>query len=150
MNKEILITTRVKKIGNENKITKYLYKTVYTKDGEKIGKVTQIIFDKYEIKGLIISKLLFFKKLFIDMEYIEKFTIGSVLLKINPVVLLIGKTVFDHEGKIVGKIKRIKQKTNANHYESITFKKGLFSKEKTVNVKDVIVLKKNVRLKIII
>lgn len=143
-----IISTKKSVISDNHRLTKYLFKNVFTKEGEKIGRITQIIFDKEIIQGIIISKGLFFKKIFVDMEYVSKFTGDSVILNITPILLIVGKQVFDDEGKIVGKVKRVVRKTNDNGYDHIVIKNGLFSKEKIVHPKDVIILKKNIRLKI--
>ncbi|OVE75007.1 hypothetical protein BVX95_00610 [archaeon D22] len=127
-----------------------MYKPVFTKDGEKIGRVSQIIFTHEEIQGVVVAKGLFFGKTFVDIEYIDKFTPNSVLLKINPITLLIKRKVFDSEGRDIGVVKRIKRKSHSNELQAIYVKKGIFSKEIEVPVKDITIHKKSIRLKIAI
>lgn len=143
-----IIATHAKRIDSINTLTRYINKNVFTKDGEKIGRVRDIVFDKTVIHGIMVAKFRFFKKMYVGMEYVDRFTPDSVLLRINPVILMLGKIVFDSEGKIVGRVKRVIRKNNSNAFDSIVIKKGLFSKEKTIDPKDMIILKKNIRLKI--
>jgi len=148
LNEIKIISTKKNDVNKKNGLTKYLYKKVFTKDGEKIGRVKQIIFNKENIEGIILSKFFCFNKMFIDMEYVDKFTSDSVLLKINPLVLVVGKKVFDAEGKDLGKVKKIIRKSNANAMDSLIIKKSIFSKEIIVQPKDIQFIKKTVRLNI--
>lgn len=135
-------------IEKEDRLKDYIKKTVFSKDGEDVGIVKDLVIHNREIKGIIIKKNIFSEKLYIDNQYVENFTKDGIMLKINPVFNCIGKLVFDSEGKIIGKVKKIIRKNETNHFESITVKKNIFSKEKIISVYDIMLMKKNVILKI--
>jgi sporulation protein YlmC with PRC-barrel domain len=142
------VSTKKNSVNKNQGLTKYLCKKVFSKEGEKIGRVKQIIFNKEIIEGIIVAKSLFFRKIFIDMEYVDKFTSDSVLLNINPLILIVGKRVFDNDGKDLGKVKKVIRKSNANVIDSILVKKSIFSKDVVIQPKDIHFIKKNIRLKI--
>lgn len=148
MGKTTILSTRNINILKDNGLREYLFKPVFSKDGEKIGRVKEIIFSNYEIEGVLCAKLFFFNKIFVEKNYIDRFTSQGIMLRVNPVTLTVGKHVFDKQGKIIGRVKRVNRKTSANNFETIIVKKGFFGKEKVIYPQDIAIIKKNIILKV--
>lgn len=75
------------------------------------------------IKGILVSSL--GKRVFIGKEYISEAAENSVMLSIDPVILLRGKRVFDADGRDMGKVIDVECTTNANTYASLKVRKGI-------------------------
>ena len=62
---------------------------------------------------------------------------------------MIGKQVFDADGKKLGRVKSVQRKGNANDFESVVVKRHFFSRGIAVPKSDIDVSKKNIILKVI-
>ena len=132
----------------ENGLKKYIGKSVYSKEGEKIGKIRDILFKGYHINSIVVSKTIFSKKVIIDSEFLNGFTNEGIILKMNPVTFIIGKQVFDKDGRTVGKVKSVNRKNDLNTFESLGVKGNIFKKQILIYPKDIQIVQKNVILKI--
>lgn len=69
-----------------------------------------------------------------------------IILDIDPVIMLIGKEVFDDEGNKIGKVVDLDRKDYDNDYKSIIVKKHFFSKPLSIPKRDIDVIEKNIIL----
>ncbi|MBR9690472.1 hypothetical protein GOV08_02195 [Candidatus Woesearchaeota archaeon] len=143
-----VISSRKSSVDKKSGLKRYLYKKVFSKDGQLLGRVKDMVFKSYDVEGILVTKFLFFKTSFIDREYIDKFSEEGILLKINPVLNILGKQVFDKEGRKIGKVKKVNRRTQANAYESLVVKKGIFSRQRLIYPSDVDIVQKNVILRV--
>lgn len=139
------ITAKKCDVTKEKGLRAFLGKNVLSKDGDVVGTVKDVVFEEDKIVGIIYTKKIF-KKIFLGINYIEKFYADSLILKINPVTRLIGMKVYDVEGKKVGVVKDIVRKTNINKIDALIVRKGIFKKFIEVPVDDIDISKKNVIL----
>jgi len=127
-------------------VRKYFKKKVVSKSGEPIGKVKDVLFtDKEGVKGIVISRKLF-KKFYLDRSYFSEVQ-DKIMLSINPVILQVGKLVFDADGKKLGKVVRVERKDKTNNFHALAIKKKIYSKAKEVPKSEIDVMKKNIILK---
>lgn len=119
----------------------YNGKKVISKSGKELGKITDLVFDKSKIIGIMIGKL------FIDFDFVDSADEEYLVLKIDPVSLIIGMKVFDVEGNYLGKVSDINRKAHGNVFDSIVVKKNILSKGVEVAKKDISTWHSNVVLK---
>ena len=79
---------------------------VLTPNGTVVGRIKSIQTDEnvLKVKGLVITRGISGKELYIGREYIRSFTSESCILNEEPALLLKGKSVISHEGERVGKV----------------------------------------------
>ena len=140
-----MLSTKVNDIEHMDFLLRYLGKKVFSLSGEKVGTVKDVVFDKGSHKGFLLTN-----NLFIDKEYFNKDFDQAMMLQIEPVTNIIGKLVYDVEGKKIGKVKDIERTNNGNDYKALLVKKNIFSKPIVIAKKNVKIAKKNVILKIVI
>ncbi len=121
----------------------YLGKKVVSKSGETIGSVADVLFTDNGIKGIVVSKR--FSKFYVDSSHFNAVS-NKAMLSIDPVILLIGKEVFDVDGKRLGKVSKVIRKNNINDFEAIVVKKKIYSKGIEIPKSNIDVLKKNIIL----
>ena len=141
--KRTIISSKIYDVEQMNFLSGYLGKKVFSESGDKIGTIKDVVFEKGSHKGFLLSK-----NLFIDKEY---FTIDfeqAMMLKIEPVTSLIGKIVFDVDGKRIGKVQDIERSNNSNDFKAILVKKNIFSKPVVIEKKKIEMAKKNVILNV--
>ncbi|MCA9477584.1 MAG: PRC-barrel domain-containing protein [Nanoarchaeota archaeon] len=138
-----ILSTKVNDIEHMDFFSRYIGKKVFSQSGEKVGVVKDLIFEKGVHKGFLLTK-----NLFIDKEYFNKEFDEAMMLQIEPVTSIIGKLVFDVDGKKIGKVKDIERTNHGNDYKALLVKKTIFSKPKIIEKKNVDVTKKNVLLKV--
>lgn len=139
-----IISKNLKTLEDTSKAKLEIGKTVYSKSGEYVGKVYDLIFKEHVILGFMISGK---KDMFIGREYIANESKESVVLNIEPVINLIGKQVFDATGKRIGTVSRIGRKSNANTYNEIFVKKAFYRFAFPISKDKISVAKKNIILK---
>jgi len=139
-----IISNRFKEINNLKKFGSYIDRKVYSKSGEFVGKVYDLLFKKDIFSGIMVKGK---KDIFIGKEFFRGESEKTIMLKIEPVVNLIGKRVFDSTGKKVGIVREIKRKANSNNYTDLVVKKSIYKRSFTVPKKDIEVAKKNIILK---
>ncbi|MFT4326203.1 MAG: PRC-barrel domain-containing protein [Candidatus Woesearchaeota archaeon] len=113
--------TLKKNISLDETTKSFIKKRVLAKSGESVGKVKELILDTGKITGLIIRGKCEF---FIDYQYVDEVS-KAILLSISPITRLLGKKVYDSDGKKLGKVKDILQKANTNQIKEITVKKSI-------------------------
>jgi sporulation protein YlmC with PRC-barrel domain len=138
------IVGKVKNLDGLSKFSSYLGKKVYSKKGDFLGYVKDVMFKGNIIQGILIKGK---RKIFVDKEYFEHESENAFVLSIDPVVCLIGKQVFDSSGKRIGKVIDIKRKTNANVYSEIIVKKVFYKRAFSILKEDISVAKENIILK---
>ena len=146
--KKITAISRGTKDPNKmNNLRSYLGRRVRSKSGESLGGIYDILFMGDKVEGYVVSKRL--SKLFVGKEFFSSFSKKTAMLSIDPVILLIGKQVFDADGKKLGKVVRVERKSSSNDYESLVVRRNFFSRGIEVQKKDIDVSKKNIILKVI-
>ena len=123
----------------------YIGKDVISKSGERIGRVYDMVFTGGTVAGIIIMRRL--SKMFIDREFLRGVSAKAVTLSIDPVTMILGKQVFDADGKKLGKVAKLIRKGNSNALSAIIVKKRLYSKGIKVPREDIEVSKKNIILR---
>ena len=141
--KSWIISNRFKKVENQKKFSSYIGKTVYSKSGEYVGKIVDLLFKNDRFSGIIVDR----KNVFIGKEFFGSESEKAIMLKIEPITNLIGKKVFDTVGKKVGNVSDIKRKANSNNYTNLMVKKAIYRKAFAVPKKDINIAKKNIILK---
>jgi sporulation protein YlmC with PRC-barrel domain len=135
------ISTKVRNLeGTKNSHT-YLGKKVFSKSGNYVGKVREIMFRDDALSGLIVSGK---ARVFVDREYIASDSGTAVMLGIDPVILMLGKQVFDSEGRKLGKVTGLDRKSTANTFSAIMVKRNIFTKPFMVANGDISVTKTNI------
>ena len=139
-----VISNRFRKIDSLKKFSSYIGKIVYSKSGEHIGRIYDLLFSKDTFVGVLVKGK---KDVFIGKEFFRGESDKSIILKIEPITNLIGKQVFDAIGKRVGIVKDIKRKTKSNNYTDLRIKKSIYRRSFYIPKKDIEVAKKNIILK---
>ncbi|MCB9359341.1 PRC-barrel domain-containing protein [Candidatus Woesearchaeota archaeon] len=121
----------------------YIGKKVFSNSGVYIGKVNDIFSQNYEMEGFLVKRR---GKLFIDKDYVSSDTGEAIMLAVEPVTMIVGKQVFDADGRSLGKVLALERKTNANAFNSIIVKRGLFRKNLVVPKEDIQVCSDNIIL----
>lgn len=139
----VMITPHLTNLEGTESAKAYLGKQVYTASGDKAGRIKDLVIKENEVAGLIIKGR---HLLFIDKDHCAPGTADTVLLTIDPVVMLKGKFVFDNNGKKLGRVKGIERKSMRNTCEELIVKKNIFTKTLRIPAKDIEVAKKNIIL----
>src|SRR3989344_1317335 len=104
-------------------------KRVIDSDGEVIGVVEKVLINpkNFELVGISIDKGFLRKGLSIGKNYIDRLTDYAVFLKIRVSYELKGKTVFDKDGKKIGKVVSIEIHGNKNRLKSVRVKSTILN-----------------------
>lgn len=138
-----IISSKIKNLNKQEKASSYLGKKVLSKSGEYVGKVYDIILQKGNITGFLISGKV---KIFIGKESIASQSEKTIMLKIEPITNIIKKKVFDAAGKKIGSVIDLKRKSTANTYSDLKVRQAIHKKPFLIPKKEVRVSKKNVIL----
>ncbi|OIO80484.1 hypothetical protein AUJ84_03420 [Candidatus Pacearchaeota archaeon CG1_02_32_132] len=88
---------------------------VLSRSGEKIGAVKDV---RYSLRAMNIKGIFTrhpkIGNLYIGSDYIEIISKDSILLSIDPAILNMNKKVITHQGKVLGKVKKIERVGNTN------------------------------------
>jgi sporulation protein YlmC with PRC-barrel domain len=120
-------------------------KKVIAKNGEVIGRVKEVAFDLGKILGIIVGAKS--GKVLIGTDYIDDLIADSVVLKISPVTALLGRKVFDKDGRKLGKVTELVRHNAHNDLTQIVVSRGLFRKPLKVDRDDIQVAGMNIILK---
>ncbi|MGE0793342.1 MAG: PRC-barrel domain-containing protein, partial [Candidatus Woesearchaeota archaeon] len=123
----------------------YMWKKVIDKKGFKLGRVINIITNNNQIIALELMKL--FKKYIIDVNFIETITKNKIKLSIVPVVTIVGRKVFDCEGRHIGKVVELIKPPQKNEFSELVVKKHIFSKSRIIKKDEIKVNERNIILK---
>jgi len=138
-----ILSSRTKKLESTKKFSSYIGKNVYSKSGELVGKVYDVIMKNDNMVGVIYKGA---SRVFIGKEFFKSDTDDAIMLKIEPVTGLIGKHVYDSTGKIIGKVVELKRKSTANSFDELRVKKAFYSMSVHIPKKFIAVAKKNIIL----
>jgi sporulation protein YlmC with PRC-barrel domain len=113
-------------------LSNVLGKRVLSKNGQSVGHVRtlRVSDDGLSVKGVVVSRGLFNQPLFIGSGYIDRLTLDSIVLKIDPFLLLKGLKVVSSEGEVIGRVVDFVRVNNTNDLDSLTvksFMRGSFS-----------------------
>src|SRR3989344_9019358 len=105
-----------------------LGKEVFDIDGTLIGVVETVLIDPESLKliGISVDKGFLKKGLSIGKNYIDRITKEAIFLRIQVAYEIKGKSVFDKDGKLLGKVSSIDLHGHKNHLKSIHVKSHLF------------------------
>ena len=121
----------------------YIGKKVFSKLGNQIGIVKNIVLKNNLLAGFIVVGR---KTIFIDKEYIDSESEKALMLSMHPVTELIGKQVFDKVGRKLGKVISLERKTNTNNFTNLIIKANIYSKPFKVPKEHVSAYKENIIL----
>ncbi len=138
------IVGKTKNLDSLGKISSYFGKKVYSKTGDFLGHIIEVMFKGNIIQGFLVKGK---RKLFIEKKFFEHESEKAFVLSIDPVVCFIGKQVFDSSGKRIGKVVDVKRKTNANVFSEIMVKKAFYRRAFSIRKEDISVAKENIILK---
>lgn len=138
-----ILSTKIANLDNQRHGRSYLGKKVYSKEGNIVGIVKDLFIGKDAMTGFFVLGR---RKLFIDKEYMATESEKAIMLSIEPVLLAIGKKVFDSDGRKVGVVTGVERKSNSNNYVALFVKSNIFSKAFSIPKEDVEVFKENVIL----
>lgn len=133
-----------KDLGSLISLQSVLGKKVYSKSGEYVGKIIDVLAHKRTISAVHVKKPR--TECMLDVNFIQSESQKTIMLSIDPVVLLLRKTVYDKAGKKLGKVIDIVKK-GENDPKELIVKKSIFSRPITVSGSDIDVAKANILLK---
>jgi sporulation protein YlmC with PRC-barrel domain len=98
-----------------------LGRKVLAKDGKRLGKIKSIHIGpkSLTIEGIHVDTGMFNVDHYFGKNYIQVLNEDGAVLKINPVNELIGLTVYDSDGKEIGKVSAINRSKMTNRLLSI-------------------------------
>ena len=143
-----ILSKRLKSVAdliNSKKLDKIV---VISRNGEIIGNVREIRVKSFDVEGIVISKHFSLNHEFIDKQFIKVFNENEVLLNINPVTSLKGRSVYDSSGRNLGKVRKVLRDNNKNDFRSIVVKGKFFSKPILVEKSSIDIMKKNIILNV--
>lgn len=116
-------------------VTRIIGVEVLSSQGLSVGRVKQVRFDTktMSFEGLLVSRGLFRKRVFIGATYIAQFNPDRVILSIEPALLLYNRKVLTHEGRYLGRVLRVQRDGCTNKIKHLVVKK-LFRPEKNIPV----------------
>jgi len=136
---EIISTSN---ITQYHKLSKAIGKKVISANGQDLGKVKDIAYDLNKVIGIFVDDVL------IGREYIERLDTDSVILKVTPVTSLVGKMVFDKDGKKIGRVIKINRSGPQNDFVDVMVRKSPLSKTIRITKQEMEVISKNIILKV--
>jgi len=116
-------------------------------DGEVLGVVTKLHIDKKtkQITGITIDEGFMKPDLFVGIRHIKNFGIDSVFLSKVPTKKYIGLKVFDSEGRLIGRVKKIISKRHK--VNSIEIPKGIIPSSDIKEIGASVILNPGYKLK---
>lgn len=126
-----------------------LGKNVIDPDGNFVGVADKLLIDSVaiEVLGISVDKGFLSNGVVIGKDYIERVTNHAIFLKEVPVINVVGKLVFDANGKTIGTITKVTMKDNKNIIDTITVKTSTFGKTEDISGSKIHLIGKNVILK---
>jgi sporulation protein YlmC with PRC-barrel domain len=93
---------------------------VISKSGTVIGAVSEVMVERKTLKveGFLVRRGIK-RPLYIGSSYIRTISSESVILSINPSVLMKGMKVISFEGEALGKVREVVRKDNRNEFREI-------------------------------
>lgn len=133
-----------KEIKDNLLLSSLMGKKVIAKNGEVLGRVNEVAFDLGKLLGI------YYKgrggSVLLGIETIEHLDAHAVMLLINPVAAFLGRTVYDKDGKRLGKVREVARDNSRNDLTELVIRRGLFRKDLRVSKDDIQVPGKNIIL----
>jgi sporulation protein YlmC with PRC-barrel domain len=140
---EVLVN-KLKNVEDLPRINFYKGNKVFSKSGEYVGKVVNLVFKEHTVKGIVVrGKAL----VVLGMDFIDSNSGNVIMLKIDPVTNLIGKFVFDSNGRKLGRVVGLERNTSGNNYSELVIRKKFYRPTFTVKKTNVAVSRENIILK---
>ena len=143
MVKEPLYITK-KQYTELDSVSAMLGRKVYGTSGTYVGKVKDILLNNGRAVAMLIKKG--FTKCIISTEFISAESTKTLMLTIEPIVLHLGKVVYDKEGRKLGKVVDI-IKRGENSIKEIVVRRSIFTKSLVIQGNEIAVSKANIILK---
>lgn len=127
-----------------------LGRRVFSRSGTPCGRVIGIRFKHVKVLDVTIlynrwTLVRIHSSMIQNLEDMQKNSF--MILNVDPFYILMNRTVFDHNGQRMGRVRKIKRSGYDNSIDSILVKDGFFSKSWTIPWQDVAVHKKSIILK---
>ncbi|MEK6918623.1 MAG: PRC-barrel domain-containing protein [Nanoarchaeota archaeon] len=118
---ELQVIRKEESLEDTINISRVLGKHAVSKGGTIIGRVNQIRINKEtsEIEGVVISRGLFKKPVYVGRSYFDTISHEAIILNVELSLLLRGKKVITLDGKVIGSVTKINRKGNTNDFDSI-------------------------------
>lgn len=128
-------------------ISNLIGRKLVSSKGFVVGKINEVKINalNMKIEGVVVKRG-FFRKIYIDKNYIEKISSNSIILSIEPSIFLKGKKVITSEGKVLGGVGEINRIKETNDVESFIVK-PFFRKAFVVPFSAVQMMGKSIMLK---
>lgn len=139
-----IISKKIDSINNLKTASFYIGKKAFSKSGNPLGRIKDVVLSNDHIMGITISGN---PDIFIDKEYLDYDSRDVIMLTIEPVTSVIGKLVFDKSGKKLGKVISIERKNSENILKSLKVRNKIYSKPFMIDQKEISVIKDNIMLK---
>jgi sporulation protein YlmC with PRC-barrel domain len=139
-----IISRKISNLERTENVSSYFGKKVYSKTGGLIGVVYDVILKKGVMIGILVRGK---RKTFIGKEFFGSQSKEGIILKIEPVTSIIGKQVYDSDGKRIGKVIGLNRRSCTNAYSDILVKKSIIRRAFSIPKKDIDMAKKSVLLK---
>lgn len=143
MTKE-LVYIASKQYTELDSVSAMLGRKVYGSSGTYAGKVQDILLNNNRAVAMLIKRG--FTKCIISTEFISAESTKTLMLTIDPVILHIGKVVYDKEGRKLGKVVDIIKK-GENSIKEIIVRQNIFRKQLVIPGSEIAVSKANIILK---
>lgn len=127
MMKHHRITQKEGPVESTLNLKKLLGIRVLSSSGSIVGRVLQIRINpiSMRLEGIMISRGIFKKRLYIGESYIKLLSNESFILNTDPYILLKGRKVLDADGKVIGRVKDIIRKEHTNEISGIIIRSFL-------------------------
>ncbi len=140
----ILVSDNLGSLANTRLFSSYKGRKVFSKTGDLIGRVKDLVIEKNSLAGFKIGGKV---SLIIGREFVATDTPEALLLSMDPVPLLVGKQVFDAKGRLLGVVSSLDRKTFGNTFSSLVVKRRFYSKPIVIPKDRIDVCEKNIILK---
>ncbi|MCB9361979.1 hypothetical protein H6504_00955 [Candidatus Woesearchaeota archaeon] len=138
-----VLSTKFENLDGLPTARKYLGRKVFSTSGLFVGKVNDLVFKHNALAGVIVSGRY---RIFVDKEYFSSDTDDAIMLSIDPILFIIGKQVFDVEGRKLGKVVGLEKGTADNSFGSLLVRKNIISKVKKIPRSHISICKENIIL----
>lgn len=123
----------------------FFWKKIISHSGNPCGRILDIFIQDGKLAGFAVIRG--FRTYFIGSEFVENDSGEAVVLSIEPVYLLIGKSVFDSEGRRLGRLNRLVRNDRSNEFAAIVVKRKFYTPGMTIPASHIAVSKHNIVLK---
>ena len=138
-----------KNFGETISMKKMMGKRVLSHHGKVIGSISQIRLHPriLKVEGIIVRQGIFKRPLYIGHSYISKFSEESIVLNIEPSVLVKNRQVITHDGESIGRVKQVVRKGLTNDVKELIVKGNLLHKRISIPIDSIASIGNSVMLK---